>query len=122
MVRVFASLVAVVHCLLVCVQPVLAGMSLEGVANAIDWHGTNGSIILTIAMVQVLAAALWWKPGGGPLWVPLACLVLLAGETVQLGIGYAFLLTMHIPLGVAIVALSVVLCVVLVRRPRTWPS
>ncbi|MCT2584944.1 hypothetical protein [Actinophytocola gossypii] len=121
-VRASATLVTGAHCLLVCAQPVLAGMSLEGVPNAIEWHGGNGSIILTVAMVQVLTGALWWKPGGGSPWVPLAALALFFAESVQHGWGHAFRLTLHIPLGIAIVVLSVVLFVVLVRAPRSRPS
>ncbi|MBB3661663.1 hypothetical protein FB384_000567 [Prauserella sediminis] len=114
---------ALVHLILVCIQPFLAGWSLDGDGNAFDWHGVNGSIILTISMILIPVSVLWWRPGRGTPWAPALVVLLFAAETFQLGMGYADILVVHIPLGVGIVLGSFVLFgLTLVRRRRTVAS
>ena len=110
---------AVIHLVLVCAQPVLAGWSLDGEGLALELHGINGSIIVTIAMILIPLSVLLWRPGRRTFWaVPLSVL-LFAAETFQLGVGYANILVIHVPLGVGISLGSVVLVALALIRPRT---
>lgn len=95
---------AVLHLAVLVLQPVLAGMYLDGDADAIETHGINAHIVQTICFVQLVAAIFYAWPGGGRIW-PLA----FSGgwwllEGLQLGMGYARILVVHIVLGVTIVA------------------
>lgn len=109
---------ALFHVLLVCAQPFLAGWSLDGDGNALDLHGLNGSIILTISMILIPLSILWWRPGRGTLWAPSVAILLFTAETFQLGMGYADILIVHVPLGVGIVLGSIILVGLPLRRKR----
>lgn len=98
---------ALTHLILVCVQPVLAGWSLDGNGTALELHGINGSMILTLSMVLIPLSILWWRPGHGTLRAPVLTVLLFAAETFQLGMGYADILVIHVALGVGIVLASV---------------
>ncbi|MBK1783955.1 hypothetical protein [Prauserella cavernicola] len=116
--RVLLIVVAVAHVILVCAQPLLAGWSLDGDGAALDLHGVNGSIIVTLSMILIGLGILWWRPGRGSLWVPVLATLLFAAETVQLGLGHADVLIVHVPLGVGIVIVSLLLCAVSLRPAR----
>ena len=58
-----------------------------------------------------MAALLRWRPGGGPGWPALACAVLFGAEAGQIAMGYARVLALHIPLGVAITACTFLMLV-----------
>lgn len=105
------------HAALVCLQPVLAGLSLDGDGTAFELHGINGSIVLTLTMILVPLGLLWWRPGRGTFWVPALAAILFTAESMQLGLGYAGTFTAHVPLGVAIIAGSLVLCRFVLRTP-----
>lgn len=110
----FAAAV-VIHAVLVCLQPLLAGWSLDGDGIALEMHGIIGGIIMTVSMVLVPLAVLWWRPCRGSIWAPVLAAVLLVGETFQLGMGYADILILHVPLGVGIVIGSLLLCRIVFR-------
>lgn len=109
---------ALIHLLLVTVQPLLAGWSLDGDGNALDLHGTNGSIILTIAMILIPLGILWWRPGRESFWAPIITILLFIAETFQLGMGYADILIVHVPLGVGIVIGSFLLFGLILKGRR----
>lgn len=73
-------------------------------------------MIAVIGLVQLVAAVLFWRRGGGgwPVWVAGG---LMLADTAQIGVGYSRLLYLHIPLGVAIVATSLIFAMWAVR-PR----
>lgn len=102
-------------------QSVLAGQFLSGTFTALQTHRENA----TAAGIAVLAAALaaipirW--PGRGPLWPALACLGLFGLVALQIAVGFARLLTVHVPLGVSIIALAVLLTV-WAWRPHIRPG
>ncbi|MFE2945342.1 hypothetical protein ACFXKG_40925 [Streptomyces sp. NPDC059255] len=111
---------AVLHALLVIAQPILAGRSLEGDARALELHAGNGYAILTVATLLVLLAIVWWRPGRGPGVVPILAAVTLAAEGAQYVLGDTGLLSLHLPLGIAILVLSLLLCWIVTRHsPRT---
>ena len=102
-------LVVTLHLLAVAAQPVLAGLFLSGDADAIAVHGTVGLVVVTSGL-GVLVATVGYVTVGRGAWQVLpvaAALVLLEG--VQLGLGFARDLRAHVPLGVAVVVLVVLL-------------
>lgn len=98
----FFGIVAVIHTLLVLAQPVLAGMSLQGSGLALDLHAWNALSIITVAAIQVLAALLWRKPGGGPASALGVSGFLLVAEVIQYMIGDGGLFALHLPLGIIV--------------------
>ena len=102
-------------------QAVFAGQFLSGTFGALHTHRDNA----TAAGIAVLAAALaavpirW--PGRGPRWPILACLGLFGLIALQIMLGFARALTVHVPLGVAIIVLAVLL-VSWAWRPHHLPA
>ncbi|PXY21041.1 hypothetical protein [Prauserella muralis] len=102
----------------VCVlaQPVLAGGYLTGRFDFLDYHSATATLIEVLALLQVVASLLYWRPGGGALApLPLSGVLLLA-VTLQIGMGYSRQLAVHIPLGVLVALLQSLLCVWVYRR------
>ena len=110
-------LVAAAHAIAICLQPILAGVYLNGSGGAIRIHEPIGMAVATIAMVQLLAATIWWR-SGGRFAAPLVSLLVLAGESVQIGMGYSRDLALHIPLGITLVGAAVTFAF-WTRRQRT---
>jgi hypothetical protein len=103
--------IVLLHAALVLTQAALAGQFLSGHETWLRVHETNAGIIQLVGLVQLVVAVLVWRPGGGPGWPALASLALLLAEEFQIGFGYARLLALHVPLGVAIFGLTVALLV-----------
>jgi len=91
------------HAALIIAQPILAGYFLSGDVDAITAHGSIGSTVWMVAMIQIVTALLYWRPGGGRLWPALVTVVLFFAEFVQLTYGYLQNFAVHVPLGTAIV-------------------
>lgn len=104
MLRVTLTLLAIA-----CIaQPLLIGRYLDGDFDAIGLHSGNSSLVAFMVMAAGAASLLWAVRGGhpGPL---LALVVMFFAVGLQIGMGFSRNLTIHIPLGVAIVAVSMVL-------------
>jgi hypothetical protein len=99
----FLRVVLVVHAALVVMQPIMAGYYLSGEADAMDWHSPIGSSLWMWSMIQFVVAMLYWRPGGGRLWPALATVGLFFAELTQMILGFSQTLSVHIPLGTAIV-------------------
>jgi hypothetical protein len=99
-------LVAATHAIAVCLQPVLAGVYLNGSGGALRIHEPLGLGLTFLGLFQLLVAMIWWRSGGRPL-APVLALLILLGEGFQVGMGYSRQLVLHIPLGIALVAASV---------------
>lgn len=111
--------VVAVHAALVLVQAALAGRYLSGDAGALTLHEANGTEVITVvAMAQIVAAVLVWRPGRGRAWPMAASVALLAAETAQITFGFSGLRALHVPLGVAISGVTVALLVGSWQRPR----
>ncbi|SHN05756.1 hypothetical protein [Cryptosporangium aurantiacum] len=115
-----------VHALCVVAQPVLAGRFLDGDYDAISAHSLNGSVLPASGML-VGAVALAYLIAGGAVWPLLAFSALWLAEGFQIGAGYARVLAIHIPLGVAIVVAALGLTIwswlpaaARPRRGRQW--
>lgn len=101
---------AVLHAAAACLQPVFAGSYLSGDSSAIEVHRTNGLGLSGLALLQLLAATVYWRKGGRG-WPSLLTVILIAAESIQAGAGFNRQFAVHVPLGVTIVATSVVLAV-----------
>jgi hypothetical protein len=97
---------AAVHALASCLQPLLAGIYLNGSPGGVRMHEAVGLSLPALGLIQLLAATMWWR-GGGRWTAPAVSLLILAGEGLQIGIGYGRSLALHAPLGVALVVVTV---------------
>ncbi|ASO21248.1 hypothetical protein FHR81_002218 [Actinoalloteichus hoggarensis] len=95
-------------------QAVLAGQFLSGTFGSLQRHQDGAALadMLLITAFLVAIPARW--PGRGPRWPLVASLGLLGLTGAQNVAGFERLLTVHIPLGVAIILLAVLLAV------RSW--
>lgn len=97
--------VAAVHAVAVCLQPVLAGAYLNGSSAAMRVHEPLGLGVAFVSIGQLLAATIYWRSGGRGS-AALVTLLLLAAESFQIAMGYNRQLALHLPLGIAIVAIA----------------
>jgi len=104
---VILRVVAVTHAAVACLQPVLAGSYLSGQGAAMRMHEPVGLGLAVIALAQLLMATIYWRLGG-PGWPALLSLAVVAAEGVQISMGFARELAVHIPLGVGIVMTTLV--------------
>ncbi len=98
-----------VHLLAVLSQPVLAGLFLTGDVDAIEVHGLVGTAVGFLTLATAGIALGYVIVGRGRLWILPALVVQFLVEGVQIGVGYARILQLHVPLGVIVVVLSVLL-------------
>lgn len=108
--------VLVLHSALVVMQPIMAGYYLSGENDAMDWHSPIGSTLWMMSFFQFFAAVLYWRPGGGRFWPVPATIVLFVAEMAQMAFGHSQTMSVHIPLGTAIV-ISVLLFTAWSFRP-----
>lgn len=97
------------HLLAVLAQPVLAGLFLTGDVDAIVVHGRIGGALAAVDLVVIATTLLYVLGGRGRLWVVPVMVGLFLAVGIQIGMGYARSLQVHIPLGVGIVTASVLL-------------
>lgn len=110
---------AVLHGLLVLAQVGFAGALLDAVDDALAWHGGVGGSLILVAMIQaVLAVPAVW-PGGLPAWPLVVSAVLVVADTVQVVVGHGGHLTVHVPLGIVIVAAQLAVTARAVRPVRS---
>ncbi|WP_432942159.1 hypothetical protein ACQPXM_35035 [Kribbella sp. CA-253562] len=107
--------VAMLHALAVCAQPLLAGIYLNGEGTAARIHEVVGLTATSLCLVQLAVAGLTWRTTR-LLWPILLSAALLAGEALMIHAGYGRELALHVPLGMAVVAGSVVCAAWAVRR------
>jgi hypothetical protein len=116
--------IAFVQLAMLAFQPVLAGLFLDGELDAIAVHGLSGSLLVLTDMAQVVAALLYFLAGRGKLWPLLLTAGMWLPLGIQIGMGHSRNMLVHIPLGVTLIVLQVVLFVWLcgksARQPRTW--
>ncbi|MFI5711851.1 hypothetical protein [Kribbella sp. NPDC051620] len=112
--------VAVLHAVAACLQPVLAGVYLNGSGSAMRLHEPIGLGLAFLSLGQVLLATIYWRSGGKGS-AALVSLLLLAAEAIQISTGYTRDLAVHIPLGITIVAL-VIAFAIWTFRPAARPA
>ncbi|SDP62251.1 hypothetical protein SAMN04489867_3179 [Pedococcus dokdonensis] len=96
--------ILVVHAIAVVTQPLMAGLYLSGDVDAMNnVHSPIGSSLWLISVIQLAIALLYWGFGGGQIYPAGATVVLFVAEFLQMFLGQARLMKMHLPLGVTIV-------------------
>jgi hypothetical protein len=113
--------IAVLHALAATVQPTLAGIYLSGDVDAIRIHELNGTIVSGLGVIQLIAAIVFVWAGRGRFWALYASLGIVLAEQAQTGFGYSGQLAVHIPLGVSIVSMLILLAVWLCRSAAGTP-
>ncbi|HEX5406942.1 MAG TPA: hypothetical protein VFX16_32100 [Pseudonocardiaceae bacterium] len=117
-------IVVTVATVLLIDQPVYAGQFLSGTFSALHTHRENATAAgIAVLVAAITAIPIRW-PGRGPLWPMLASIGLFALIGGQIALGFLRLLTIHIPLGVTIIVLAVLLSVWAWRPhpPRPEPT
>ncbi len=101
-----------VHALDAFTQAILAGRFLSGDFAMLKTHLDNANFgVSSISSLQIIAAVLYWRPGGGRSWPLFASLALTGVEAVQILLGVNRILGVHIPLGVLIILSTAALAV-----------
>lgn len=90
-------------------QAVFAGQFLAGSYGSLNTHMMNAFLINGVLLVSTVAAVLLRWPGRGPLWPAAACLGLTVLVGVQIAAGFGRVLALHVPLGVSIIGLTILL-------------
>jgi hypothetical protein len=101
--------VVTLFALAVFAQAVLAGRFLSGDFLMLDAHLINSQVVGAIGIAQVVAAVLYWRPGGGPGWPALACLGLFVALPAQIATGLLRIVGVHVPLAVVITVAAALL-------------
>ncbi|MEZ0092939.1 hypothetical protein [Streptacidiphilus sp. EB129] len=94
-----------VAALLAVTQPFLAGGFLQGDYSLLAAHQMAAMILATAVLVSLLATVLMWRPGRGPGRPAVLNLVALLCVGLQISLGFARVLIIHIPLGILVLAL-----------------
>jgi heme A synthase len=103
-------------------QAIFAGRMLSGSFPALRTHRENATFAgIAVLVAAVCAIPIRW-PGGGPLWPALAGLGLFALIGLQILLGFARVLVVHVPLGVSIISLGVLLTIWAWRYRPTGPT
>lgn len=119
--------VAAVHALLALSQAFSIGQYLDGSYSMVRVHGVAAGIVILTGAVLGLVAVLY-AVAGGRAWIAVVCALFFFAEGFQTGQGYARELGIHVPLGVVIVALAVLVAImswsraVARRRPARGAS
>lgn len=115
--RILVTVVAVLFFL----QAVFAGQFLSGTFGSLLMHQNNAALTDMVLFVTVPAAVLLRWPGRGPFWPILAVLGLIVLSYTESSLGSSRIITLHIPLGVAIILLSTGLAIWAWRAsPVSW--
>lgn len=107
---------------LVLAQGAFAGQFLSGNSALLTAHQVNADLILLVGTIQIVPAILVWRPGRGPVWVPLLSLLLWIVVGMQVGFGYEGRLAFHVPLGVSLFGIFIILFMVTGRLTPAHPD
>jgi len=97
-------------------QAVFAGQFLAGTYGSLHVHRENATYAGISVLVSAVAAILLRWPGRGPWWPILACIGIFALIALQIMLGFAHNVTLHVPLGVATIGVTAALAVWAWRR------
>jgi hypothetical protein len=95
-------------------QAVFAGQFLAGDYDALDTHRENATFAGISVLVSLVAAVLVRVPGRGSWWPAIANLGIFGLVALQIVLGFARAIAVHVPLGVATILLAVVVAI------RAW--
>ncbi|MFF0146146.1 hypothetical protein ATK36_0652 [Amycolatopsis sulphurea] len=97
-------------------QAVFAGQFLSGGYDSLQTHRENATYAGISVLVSAVAAVLVRRPGRGPWWPILGSLGLFGLIALQIALGFARLITVHVPVGVATILLAATMAVAAWRR------
>lgn len=97
-------------------QAVFAGQFLEGTYNSLHVHRENATYAGISVLMSAIAAVLVRWPGRGPWWPILASVGIFGLIALQIILGFARAISLHVPLGVATILLAAALAVWAWRR------
>jgi hypothetical protein len=97
-------------------QAVFAGQFLDGSYDSLHVHRENATLAGISVLISALAAVLLRWPGRGPWWPIAASLGMFGLIALQIVLGFARAVSVHVPLGVATILLAVLLAVWAWRR------
>jgi hypothetical protein len=92
-------------------QAVFAGQFLAGTFGSLLLHRENATVAGLAVLAAAVAGILVRLAGRGPWWPALGCLGLFGLIALQIALGFARVLAVHVPLGVAIIGLAIMLTV-----------
>lgn len=104
-------LVLSMHAVAVLCQPVLAGQFLSGDVDSITVHGVIGSWLAVLAILTIGVTLVYVIAGRGSLWILPVVVLLFFAVGIQVGAGYERTLSVHVPLGVGLAVLAVLLAI-----------
>jgi hypothetical protein len=113
--------VAVLHSLAFLGQPVFAGGYLMGDVDSLTLHDLNAFVIAGLDVAQLICAVVYFWGGRGRAWPIWASLAVALAVEVQVGMGFARMLLVHLPLGVSLTVGQVVLTMWLYRAAAAQP-
>ncbi|MEU4625002.1 hypothetical protein AB0G04_34145 [Actinoplanes sp. NPDC023801] len=102
LVRLFAAITL----LQVLLQAAFAGGFISGRIGYLNAHSVNGSVLVMTVMLLGGSTVLLFRPARGPWWPILISALLWWLCAIQVGLGFARVVGVHIALGAAITALS----------------
>ncbi|MGW7142038.1 hypothetical protein [Streptomyces xanthophaeus] len=102
----FLQVSIVLQTLALFFQAVTAGLLLSS-SYGMTLHEVGSRVMYGASMLYVLAAVLAWRPGGGSPRPMLYASGFLVLASVQVVLGIAHVLSLHVPLGVLMFGLSV---------------
>ncbi|MBT2553020.1 hypothetical protein [Arthrobacter sp. ISL-5] len=98
-------------------QAVFAGQFLSGSYDSLAVHRENATFAGISVLISTVAAVLVRWPGRGPWWPIAACIGIFALIGLQIVFGFARAISVHVPLGVAIIMVATGLAVWAWKRP-----
>lgn len=113
---VILRLVLVCHVLAAFVQSVFAGQFLAGSDTQVMFHEVTGWVVLAICALQIILAAMLLRSRTTSLGLVFSSGFVFLAEGLQVGTGYGRFLNVHVPLGVAIVAVVGLQTILLFRK------
>jgi hypothetical protein len=112
---------AVLHAAGAVVQPMLAGVYLGGDVDAMAVHEINAHVVSGLGFFQLIAAIVFVWRGRGRFWPLWASLAIVLTVQAQVGLGYEGVVAVHVPLGVSITSMQILLTVWLFRAAARTP-
>jgi len=115
--------VALIETVLIFDQAIYAGRFLSGDFPSLHVHRENATYTGLVLLVELVTAIVLRWPGRGPIWPIFFTLGMFGLIALQIIAGFARLLAIHVPLGVALIV-ATVLMLVWVWRPKPndwWP-
>jgi heme A synthase len=101
----FLRIMIVLQTLALFAAPITAGILLTSPSQT-ALHSASAYAVFTLSLVQVIAAILAWKPGGGSPRPILYAAVFFVLVLAQIALGIAGAKIVHVPLGVLMFGVS----------------